>query len=598
MPQRSRTHQLEDKSINEFKRLLPEQWVCREKGRDYGVDLEVEIFDDTGQATGFFFYVQLKATDDAEKFDKVTVKIDRLNYLASLNVPAIIARYCEPTNGWKWIWNHEAFAQVGQDAQTVSLDVPNDWTQETPSGIASYINALRRMQNADQNESVFIEVENHTASFAYFSACEKVLREYSKMLSFIKFRKGDTKSLSLKIQLKDGFLRIDFAHVGYLDIKVDEYSLEKIAAALVYGVPAVLLKMGLSAHAKSAALFCLRENIRTQQKGLALEVCRALLGDPQNATDLAILNDVHAEQDNFYGSFVMSLMGSNGNDNRVSQALEKLNGAAAEAAIERGRNPSTIFYSLGNSQASMGLYRHAIRSFNRARKFEPDYLSRFYFLSELGGSLFFANKYKCAVRAYEAAFSIEKTATAQFRLADARLYTGSFEEAAAAFEEIEQTSEASLSAEIRLKTYLTKWLIWSNFDVKPSDAKKLHTIMVESIEREDLLNAHCALLALALLTPQMPEPWAGFLHICFLISEHEMMLDAMTTAYVECGAEAYSICRQRLLDANQILEESTAMEELDALFAEARRIGESRAPAPVTFRVIGQNGPEVIFTKK
>ncbi|MDO6964374.1 DUF4365 domain-containing protein [Rhizobium alvei] len=599
MPKRSRTHQLEDKSINEFKRLLPEQWVCREKGRDYGVDLEVEIFGDDGQATGYFFNVQLKATDDAGRSDKVSIKTDRLHYLASLNVPALIARYCDPIGAWKWIWNQEALAQVMRpDTQTVTLALSNDWTQETPSRIENHLIAIRRLQSARQNEDIFIELQNHTGKFKYYSDSEKILRRVSYALPFINLNKPGLNDIKLSIQLWDKFIRIELADVGNLDIGINNYSHEEISATILYGLPAVLLRINLHSHAKSAAIFCLREYLTSPQKELATEACRALASDPLEATNLAILNNIHLEQDYNYSNFVISLLNNGRNDKRYSRALEKLNREAAKAATSQGRNPSAIFYSLGNSQASLGLYGKAVRSFNRARKLEPSYLSRSYFLSELGGSLFFSRKYRCSVTAYRAALSLEQTEKLQFCLADAQLYAGSFEEAATAFEDLEKVVDENLAAEVRLKAQLSKWFLHNSIQAKPHQAEKLHHIMVQAIERGALIDAHFALLALALLTPQNPKPWAAFLQICFLLSDRKTMFDAMVTAHAECGADAYSICRQNLLEMGELAEATPEIDEIDSLFAEARRIDQSQAPIPITFRLIGENGPEVEFTKK
>ncbi len=46
MPKRTSEHQVEDISITAIKSRLPRQWVYREKGRDYGIDGEIEIFDE------------------------------------------------------------------------------------------------------------------------------------------------------------------------------------------------------------------------------------------------------------------------------------------------------------------------------------------------------------------------------------------------------------------------------------------------------------------------------------------------------------------------------------------------------------------------
>ncbi|WP_218822679.1 DUF4365 domain-containing protein [Octadecabacter ascidiaceicola] len=57
--------------------MLPDAWALRRKDKDYGVDLEIEFFDDEGKSTGLMFFVQLKATDDIAKAQSVPMKVDR-----------------------------------------------------------------------------------------------------------------------------------------------------------------------------------------------------------------------------------------------------------------------------------------------------------------------------------------------------------------------------------------------------------------------------------------------------------------------------------------------------------------------------------------
>ena len=64
LPKRHRNHQLETESVRELQSKLPSTWVYRTPTDDYGIDGEVEIFDDKGFATGRKFFLQLKATDE------------------------------------------------------------------------------------------------------------------------------------------------------------------------------------------------------------------------------------------------------------------------------------------------------------------------------------------------------------------------------------------------------------------------------------------------------------------------------------------------------------------------------------------------------
>ena len=67
---RHRTHLLEEESFFELKKKLPKEWVIREKPKDYGIDVEIEIFNSKGRYTGLVFWIQLKATDS----DKQKIK--------------------------------------------------------------------------------------------------------------------------------------------------------------------------------------------------------------------------------------------------------------------------------------------------------------------------------------------------------------------------------------------------------------------------------------------------------------------------------------------------------------------------------------------
>jgi hypothetical protein len=62
MTKRSRSHELETRSQNAFKTLLPVEWSSSlQIGQDYGIDSEVTVFEDTKLLTTF--KVQLKCSE-------------------------------------------------------------------------------------------------------------------------------------------------------------------------------------------------------------------------------------------------------------------------------------------------------------------------------------------------------------------------------------------------------------------------------------------------------------------------------------------------------------------------------------------------------
>jgi len=60
MPKRVKQHQLEDKSRAKYALGIPQSWVMRDKDKDYGIDIEVEIFDAQGRATGLVYWAKSK----------------------------------------------------------------------------------------------------------------------------------------------------------------------------------------------------------------------------------------------------------------------------------------------------------------------------------------------------------------------------------------------------------------------------------------------------------------------------------------------------------------------------------------------------------
>lgn len=121
LPKRSRSHQLEDISINKFRSLLPAEWVYRTPTHDYGIDGEVEIFDADGYTTGMRFLVQLKASDSKKVNEalKLRLRIEKLNYFNQLNQPILIVRYIDTTEEIYVRWFHSLNDKTDKIAEKV-----------------------------------------------------------------------------------------------------------------------------------------------------------------------------------------------------------------------------------------------------------------------------------------------------------------------------------------------------------------------------------------------------------------------------------------------------------------------------------------------
>ena len=121
MTQRARQHQLEDLSRHKYALALPEKWVLRDKHSDYGIDAEVEIFDENNLPTGLVYLVQLKATetDDESVARRLDVRIDKIRYYESLELPVLIVRHSVKKDIFycKWAYETDLF-YAKEDAKT------------------------------------------------------------------------------------------------------------------------------------------------------------------------------------------------------------------------------------------------------------------------------------------------------------------------------------------------------------------------------------------------------------------------------------------------------------------------------------------------
>jgi Domain of unknown function (DUF4365) len=59
---------------------------------DYGIDGQVEVFDENNKATGLMFLIQLKATDALDLSNALSVqfRLDTLAYYRKLDLPVMI----------------------------------------------------------------------------------------------------------------------------------------------------------------------------------------------------------------------------------------------------------------------------------------------------------------------------------------------------------------------------------------------------------------------------------------------------------------------------------------------------------------------------
>lgn len=106
MPQRPRSHVIEEESVLAFRRVLPPEWTFESTTHDYGTDGRFELVE-ANRATGPGFLAQLKGTDtDKPGALRRSFSVSTLNYPAAHAEPALLVRYIAKTGGIFGTWLH------------------------------------------------------------------------------------------------------------------------------------------------------------------------------------------------------------------------------------------------------------------------------------------------------------------------------------------------------------------------------------------------------------------------------------------------------------------------------------------------------------
>jgi hypothetical protein len=151
MPKRPKQHQLEDLSRAKFQLCLPEEWVLRDKDKDYGIDCEVELFDKDENSTGILFYVQLKATGSKKEKEifNVDFKIKTLEYFKQLEIPVLLARYSQHLDKVYIKWVNQVdltFAKKKAKTFRIKIAETNEWNEDSAKQIENDLKNVRTLK--------------------------------------------------------------------------------------------------------------------------------------------------------------------------------------------------------------------------------------------------------------------------------------------------------------------------------------------------------------------------------------------------------------------------------------------------------------------
>lgn len=507
MPIRPRQHELEDESRAKFQLILPKSWVFRDKPKDYGIDGEIELFDDTGHPTGLVFWVQLKGTDSELESEilNVDLALDTLKYYKKLTVPVLLARYSSAQNSFyvKWV-NNVDFYHAKDEAKSLRIKFTGAdvWVQESSKKIKSRLTYLKILKSGAFNFPLPTSISINRETIKGFSrerlivTLTKKIKQYPKIFDLTKekdpFVQIDITEKELSICICD-YCGTYFHNLEH--IPVDGF-IDNIIHDIVFGLSMNFVQLG---QYDNCARVIFENSLDTElgnEKDFLNALLPALLRSSYFEKVLELVSNLLDETSEEHIkteliAMINLIQEPSANDQR-DKLIEKFNLARLERKLKVGNRQQIGIghYNLGNFYRSRKNYQKAIHHYMLAKRFAPIYLNQHYFFKEIAGLFFLLNKFKPAARFYSKAIELNDSRITRALYADSLLFAGEYEKSKQEFEYYLHQNE-NPSEEFILKKYLIERLLLAygiTSQVRKEAIKIADVTGVAEAQIEDRLN--------------------------------------------------------------------------------------------------------------
>src|SRR3990172_8311003 len=242
MPMRPRSHQLEDESWKAFHKAVPSHWVVRKSQPDYGIDGEVEIFDESGASTGLIFFIQLKATDETNKKKALCLRlpITIVDYYKALQLPVLLIKYHAPTEQIyiKWASEIDLYYTRGK-SKSVNIHFFEEslWSKDTPIRLTENIKAFRKFRDPRILVPVILKIS--LPEDVVFSVPASILESYIRDASqsdaeIISFESNTLDLITPVIKITNKSIQVDFYGLSSVNLHFRKkvYSKEEVKSRL------------------------------------------------------------------------------------------------------------------------------------------------------------------------------------------------------------------------------------------------------------------------------------------------------------------------------------------------------------------------------
>lgn len=481
MPKRVRAHQIETKSRVAFEALLPDPWLYRRKDADdYGIDGEVEVFDEGGHSTGLHFLVQLKATDETEEGKALarSVPLDHAHYYRSLALPVLMVRYLvsEDAVYTRWFHSHDSYG-AKPDAQSLTFRwaTTDRWAASRPAELVAEAEAFFELRSATLRLPMpfHLDLEVDPAWDMSSAAISIGLRaEAARRRDVFAIVPGDPDPGTGRLIVRPDRLAVELARVTAATLHIDEsYDIGARAAQLSRDVLALAAlafeHIGQADISGRVAVTYLPSSwVVTQTDAVAaLSASMTRARQVRDALDLAEVLDQADDDASRDASVLFTFPAQLHSGSLAPDELEHFRRTARNRIARREKRGdqselATEYHNLANHYRNRAEPQEALDLFDLAVQADPEYARRAHYWQERAGVLFGLHDYEASAEAYYEALKLGASDWFKALYADALLFAGQYADALEAFEDYNAAhANAGRGLEWNLKELVARQIV-------------------------------------------------------------------------------------------------------------------------------------------
>lgn len=464
MPQRTQPHIVEDKSWFEFGSSIPEGWVVRDqRGNDYGIDGEVEIFRE-GFSTGFLYKVQIKGTAEADCGNLRVNISDYADYYSAIALPVMIVLHCQEAGRLygRWFHSHNPDGMARDKPKSLGF-TEDDLLVGAGDRIAGDVQAFYQLRVSRSALPLLLQLERPGTSIAGVSTAylglmiRAAIEAVDVPLGLVTEETGEGIGV---LRLHNDRIEIDLRGVASFNVGLesqpdgDGITEEEVVATALVGTGVLLDRLGFSDAAlpifeRFAEASPLSRRQDVMRRILACFVRSRRVPEAIRLADVLVDQADSAETTDLIAAFGLLL----------GPLRKRDRDAVREFATKRSNQFETNGDIEGAAKAAWALGavlswsepESAVRYLDRALRLAPEFEREAGMWLDRGAGLFSAGRFTEAAVAYEKAIELGAGGRTPFALADSQMMAGLYSKARTGFSRAIEDNLELATSEAMLK---------------------------------------------------------------------------------------------------------------------------------------------------